>query len=209
MKTSCLRGLYAITDSTLIPAENFSDIVEQAIIGGACAVQYRDKTKDTAKQLDQARALHQLCQKHHIPLIINDNVELAQQISADGVHLGKHDGNIATARAILGNDAIIGVSCYNRLNLAEQAVKMGASYVAFGSFFNSSTKPNAIHASIDLLYQAKQRFKNIPIVAIGGITPENGKALVEAGVDCLAVIQGLFGQSDIKIAAQQYNELFD
>ena len=208
MTRNDLAGLYAITDSALISDENFSDSVEQAILGGVCAVQYRDKSKVTTKQFEQATALYQLCQKYHIPLIINDNIELAQQIKADGVHLGKHDENIIVARATLGEKAIIGVSCYNQLSLAEQAVKNGANYIAFGSFFSSSTKPNAVHASLDLLSQAKQKFKNIPIVAIGGITPDNGKLLIEAGADCLAVISGLFEQNDVKIAAQRYNELF-
>jgi len=208
MRKNLLHGLYAITDSALIPAENFSDTVEQAILGGTKIIQYRDKTQDATKQFEQAYILRQLCQKYHIPLIINDNIELARQIKADGVHLGKQDENIATARAILGDKAIIGISCYNQLNLAEHAVKMGADYIAFGRFFNSPTKPNAVQASIDLLRQAKQRFKNIPIVAIGGITPENGKQLIEAGADCLAVISGVFGQTDVKMATQQYAELF-
>jgi len=208
MKKNFLHGLYAITDSVLIASDNFSGSVEQALLGGAKIIQYRDKTQDTTKQFKQAYALRQLCQQYHIPLIINDNIELARQIEADGVHLGKYDENIATARAILGNGAIIGVSCYNQLSLAEQAVKTGADYVAFGRFFNSPTKPDAVQASLDLLYEAKQRFKNIPIVAIGGITPENGKQLVEAGADCLAVISGVFGQTDVKMAAQRYAKLF-
>jgi len=207
MKKS-LRGLYAITDSTLISKEKLSDTVEQAIQGGARIVQYRDKSQDSVKRLEQAQILCALCQKYAIPLIINDDIALAQRVSADGVHLGKEDGNIASARRILGDSAIIGVSCYNQFTLAQKAEKNGADYVAFGRFFSSSTKPLAVQAHIDLLIQAKQSL-TIPIVAIGGITVENGQSLVEAGADCLAVIQGLFGQANVKSAAQGFSKLFE
>jgi len=203
-----LRGLYAITDSTLISEEKLRDTLEQAIQGGARIVQYRDKSQDSAKRLEQAQILRALCQKYAIPLIINDDIALAQRVSADGVHLGKEDGNIASARRILGDSAIIGVSCYNQFTLAQKAEKNGADYVAFGRFFSSSTKPLAVQASIDLLIQAKQSL-TIPIVAIGGITVENAQSLVESGADCLAVIQGLFRQADVKSAAQGFSKLFE
>jgi len=203
-----LRGLYAITDSTLISEEKLRDTVEQAIQGGARIVQYRDKSQDSTKRFEQAQILCALCQKYAIPLIINDDIALAQRVSADGVHLGKEDGNIASARRILGDSAIIGVSCYNQFTLAKKAEKNGANYVAFGRFFSSSTKPLAVQASIDLLIQAKQSL-TIPIVAIGGITVENAQSLVESGADCLAVIQGLFGQANVKSAAQSFSKLFE
>jgi thiamine-phosphate pyrophosphorylase len=203
-----LHGLYAITDNNLIPDERFIDTVEHAIVGGARVIQYRDKSNNKKRRVEQAHALRHLCQKYKIPLIINDDVELAQQIKADGVHIGKDDTEFKIARTILGDDAIIGVSCYNQFSLAQQAVHKGASYVAFGSFFSSRIKPNAVHASVDLLRQAHEKALNCPLVAIGGITPNNGAELVAAGADCLAVIQGLFGQIDVTVAAQHYAELF-
>jgi thiamine-phosphate pyrophosphorylase len=202
-----LTGLYAITDNNLIPKERFIDTVEQAIIGGAKIIQYRDKSDNKKLRFEQAHALNQLCHQYQIPLIINDDVELAQQVNAQGVHLGKDDVSLLTARAALGNEAIIGVSCYNQLPLAIKAIEEGATYIAYGRFFPSHIKPNAVHASIDLIHQTRQQL-NRPLVAIGGITPDNGNELIKAGVDCLAVIHGLFGQPDVKIAAQRYAQLF-
>lgn len=202
-----LRGLYAITDNKLIKADEFIHKVEQAIIGGAQIIQYRDKSNEYQLRLEQAQALSQLCHKYQIPLIINDDVALAQQVGADGVHLGRDDANISSARALLGEQAIIGISCYNQFSLALDAVKAGTNYVAFGRFFNSATKPNATRCSVEVLRQARQRL-NCPLVAIGGITPDNGKELIKAGADCLAVIHGLFGQADVTAAAQNYAKIF-
>ncbi len=202
-----LRGLYAITDNKLIKTKEFVNKVEQAIIGGAKIIQYRDKSQNYQLRLEQAQALSQLCKKYQIPLIINDDVTLAKQVGADGVHLGKDDVDIATARAQLGKQAIIGISCYNQLSLALDAVKAGANYVAFGRFFNSATKPNAIGCSVEILREARQRL-NCPLVAIGGVTPDNGNELIKAGADCLAVISGLFGQADVTAAAQKYAKIY-
>ncbi|BAP56639.1 thiamine monophosphate synthase [Thioploca ingrica] len=202
-----LRGLYAITDSHLIPSFRFVATVEEAIQGGARVVQYRDKSDNKKQRFQQAQALHHLCQQYQIPLIINDDVDLAQQVGAEGVHLGKEDAQLTTVRARLGHDVIIGVSCYNQLALAQDAVAAGATYVAFGRFFQSHTKPNAVVAHLDLLRQARQLL-HCPIVAIGGITPDNGKQLITAGADCLAVIQGVFGQPNRSAAAQRYAQLF-
>lgn len=202
-----LYGLYAITDSVFIPTTRFVETIEQAIMGGAQVIQYRDKSHDKVRQLEQAQAIHNLCQKYQIPFLINDNVALAQQVEADGVHLGNNDVEISTARILLGDDAIIGASCYNQMDLARQALEEGATYVAFGSFFNSATKPQAVHASVDLLREAREIF-DCPLVAIGGITPDNGAELIAAGADCLAVIQGVFGQTDVITAAQRYAQLF-
>ena len=202
-----LHGLYALTDSHLIPEEKFIDTVEKAIVGGARIIQYRDKSNDKVLQVEQAQALRRLCQQYQIPFIINDDIELALQVSADGVHIGKEDPDLVTARTILGNHAIVGVSCYEQLSLAQQAVEAGATYVAFGRFFTSSTKPKAISCSVDVLRDARKMF-NCPLVAIGGITPNNGAKLISAGADCLAVIHGLFGQADVTTAAQRYAQLF-
>ena len=205
-KPSC-RGLYAITDALLISDDRLTIVVEQAILGGARMIQYRDKSHDTARRLAQATVLDELCQRHAVPLIINDDVALAAQIGAAGVHVGKDDPSFATARARLGGNAIIGVSCYDRLDLALEAARAGADYVAFGAFFPSPTKPTEIRASIELLRDARAAL-NLPIVAIGGITPDNAPLLLDAGADALAVVSGVFGQPDIQAAARRYAALF-
>ena len=200
-----IQGLYAITDSHLILSSRLIQSVEQAIIGGAKIIQYRNK--EQIQYIEQAIALKNLCQQYQIPLIINDDIQLAQKIGADGVHLGKDDSKLSMARNILGNKAIIGISCYNKISLAKQAIAGGATYVAFGSFFSSSTKPQATPCEINILRQVRKNF-TCPIVAIGGITPDNGNNLITAGADCLAVINGVFGQTDITTAAQKYAQLF-
>ncbi|MFA7095023.1 MAG: thiamine phosphate synthase [Gammaproteobacteria bacterium] len=201
-----LHGLYAITNEAPDACE-LSDRVARALRGGARAIQYRDKSGDAARRLQEAEALRALCRAYNVPLIVNDDVELARAVGADGVHLGKDDASIAEARTALGAGAIIGVSCYNSLERALQADAAGADYVAFGSFFPSSTKPAAVRASLELLGTARAQIR-LPIVAIGGITPENGAQLVAAGADMLAVIQGVFGAPDPEAAARRYAALF-
>ncbi|MHB8471256.1 MAG: thiamine phosphate synthase [Gammaproteobacteria bacterium] len=200
------RGLYAVTDES----RSGSDLVRQvaqAIHGGAVMVQYRDKHSDAGQRLWQANDLQMLCHSLQVPLIINDDIELARDCRAAGVHLGKDDASIATARTVLGTQAIIGVSCYNSLALAQAAQAAGADYVAFGSFFVSSTKPDAVRADLALLGEA-QAALTIPIVAIGGISVENGGALVAAGASLLAVVSDLFGATDITASARDYTQLF-
>lgn len=169
-------------------------------------LQYRDKTTDHARRRSEASALLELCTRHGIPLVINDDVALARAIGAHGVHLGEHDGSLTAARSQLGLDAIIGVSCYDSVTLAQQAAELGASYVAFGAFFASPTKPLARRASIELLRQSAAL--GLPRVAIGGITPDNGAALVEAGADYLAVISAVFGSADVRASAQRFASLY-
>ena len=202
-----LSGLYAITDTQLLPGEKLSQGVAAAIAGGARVIQYRDKGTDQTRRQQEATQLLALCRQHGITFIINDDVALAAEIGADGVHLGRDDGAIESARQKLPK-GIIGVSCYNDWPRAEMAKSAGADYVAFGAFFPSRTKPNAIAADISLLTRARQEL-NIPVVAIGGITAENGAALIDAGTDMLAVVQGVFGQPDIRHAAEQYAQLFN
>ncbi len=208
MGRSVPRGLYAITDSALISPDQMIEAVALAIQGGAMMVQYRNKSSDESQHQWEAQDLVNLCRPLGVPLIINDDVQLAQQVRAHGVHLGKDDPHINEARAALGPNAIIGVSCYNDIERAVAAEKAGADYVAFGSFFPSTTKPKAVRAELSLLREAKKRL-TIPVVAIGGITADNGAPLVEAGADLLAVIQGVFGQSDIRSAAEQIAHLFE
>ena len=205
-KPAC-RGLYAITDALLLPNERLVNAVEQAILGGARLVQYRDKSAATAQRLAQAQALNRLCQHYQIPLIINDDVELAIQVGAAGVHIGREDPAVDTARARLGENALIGVSCYDRLDLALEAERAGADYVAFGAVFPSPTKPTEIRAPLSLLREARAVLQG-PIVAIGGITPDNAPELLEAGVAALAVISAVFAQSDIQAAARRFSALF-
>ena len=197
-------GLYAITQTDHLSDEHIIAAVESAIQGGASVVQYRDKNPRDA--IDLASRLRQLCHQYHVPLLINDNVELAKRIGADGVHIGQHDGEIAKARHLLGHEAIIGVSCYNDMNTALEAEANGVNYVAFGRFFPSSSKPLAAPAELVTLQQAKQHI-NIPIVAIGGILPDNGQQLLTAGADVLAVIGGLFNHNPQQ-SAQAYMDLF-
>ena len=203
--SATLRGLYAITDGT--PAPRLLSSVEAAIRGGARLLQYREKSAAPARRLEEARALLELCRGHGVPLIINDDVALAAATGADGVHLGKHDGSLAEARVRLGPRAVIGVSCYDSLPRAIEAAQAGADYVAFGSFFDSASKPGALRAPLSLLTEARARL-DIPICGIGGITPENGAALVSAGADMLAVIQGVFSAPDMTAAARAYSTLF-
>jgi thiamine-phosphate pyrophosphorylase len=199
--------LYVIADTSLIEAARLIDSVGLAIAGGAHVIQYRDKAGDRESRLRQATALARLCENHRVPLIINDDPELAADIGAAGVHLGRTDPSLTKTRRRLGSQAIIGISCYNQLELALAAEAEGANYVAFGSFYGSTTKPKAVRAAPELLRTAKQQL-NIPVVAIGGITPENGAALINAGADSLAVVQGVFKQSDIRQAAYRYALLF-
>lgn len=207
MKGLLQRGLYVITDSQLIKPGHMVHDVAAAIAGGAVAVQYRDKGNDLERRLWEAQDLANLCRSLRVPLIINDDVELAKTVHADGVHLGRDDGDIQAARATLGEQAIIGISCYNELKRAHAAQAQGADYVAFGRFFPSSIKPDAVQADIELLEQASRELQ-IPIIAIGGITAENGGALVAAGADMLAVISEVFGQDDVHGAAERLAQLY-
>jgi len=202
---SSIKGLYAITPDQLDTAELLRK-TKLVLQGGATVLQYRNKLADADLQLIQAVALRNLTREFGAIFIINDNALLAQQVAAEGVHLGGADGTIAAARALLGNDKLIGVSCYNRFDLAHSAVQNGADYVAFGAFFASSVKPNAPVASLALLQQARREIA-VPIVAIGGITVENGASLIAAGADALAVISGVFSAPDIKYSARQFSEI--
>lgn len=181
--------------------------VEDAIRGGAAIVQYRDKGTDTERRGEEARALLAVCRSRKASFIINDDVELAKAIGADGVHIGRRDLPLALARRRLGGEAIIGVSCYDSLDNAERAQRDGADYVAFGRFFPSQTKPHATPVTTVQLQGFRRRIR-LPIVAIGGVTPENGASLIAAGADFLAVSHGVFGQPDAEIAARKYAELF-
>ena len=201
-----IHGLYAVTpdeqNTTILCAK-----VEAALKGGVSMVQYRNKVVLADHRLPQAKALLALCRAYNVPLIINDHLDLCLQIDADGVHLGASDSDLSAARSLLGDDKIIGASCYNQLELAMSAEKAGASYVAFGACFASSTKPNAPVASLDLIKQAKLQL-DLPIVAIGGITIENAPQVLAAGADALAVITDIFLKCDIQAMSARFSRLF-
>lgn len=208
MKRHAIRGLYVIADTEVIPDGKLTEYVRLAVRGGAQLVQYRDKRATGERRLRELHELRELCRACQVPLLINDDVALAQTIDADGVHLGRDDESVEAARARLGEGKLIGASCYNDLRRAEEAQRQGADYVAFGSFHASPTKPDAVKATPTLLVEARRRF-DLPIVAIGGITPENGALLIDAGTDALAVISGVFAQADIAVAAARYSRLFE
>jgi thiamine-phosphate pyrophosphorylase len=199
-------GLYAITPETADTARLLTQ-VEAALAGGAAAVQYRDKSDDVARRHEQASELAALCRRFGVPLIVNDDLRLADLADADGIHLGRDDSSIREARIILGRGKFIGASCYQSLDLAQTAQAAGADYVAFGSFFPSPTKPAAGRADAELL-RAATRIIRVPIVAIGGITPANAQRVLDAGADSLAVLSALFDAPDIRTAAQALNQLF-
>lgn len=202
-----LRGLYAITDSQLL-AGRFLAYVEAALEGGVTLLQYRDKSDDQGRRLREAEALRNLCERYKTQLIINDDAELAARLGV-GVHLGQTDGPLAPVRAMLGHRAILGSTCHASLELAEQAAAQGASYVAFGRFFNSNTKPGAPSANLELLDQVRLKL-NIAVCAIGGITLDNAPPLLAHGVDLLAVVHGLFGAdstAEVTRRARAFNDL--
>ena len=201
------HGLYAITDSALHTGAALEQAVARAISGGAKVIQYRDKSGDAERRYAEAATLVRLCRRHDVPMIVNDDVELALACDADGVHIGQNDAQLAAARSLLGNDCIIGVSCYNRIELARTAQDNGADYVAFGSMYSSPTKPDARRCELATLESARACI-HVPMVAIGGITPDNGGALLDAGIDFLAVVRGVFGHDDPGASAQRYAQLF-
>jgi thiamine-phosphate pyrophosphorylase len=201
-----IEGLYAIT-----PDERDTvallDKVRRAIAGGAKLVQYRNKAAPRALQAEQVRALLPHCRAGGVPLIVNDDLELALETQADGVHLGKDDGELARARALLGADRLLGASCYDRIELARRALEQGADHVAFGSVFGSPTKPGAVRAPL-ALFAAARRELAVPVVAIGGVTAENAAEAINAGADAVAVISALFGADDVEASARRIAALF-
>ncbi|MET1078677.1 MAG: thiamine phosphate synthase [Pseudomonas sp.] len=204
-----LRGLYAITDSQLLAEGKLLPYVEAALQGGVRLLQYRDKSADETRRLREAQTLQALCERYGACLIINDDAELAARLGV-GLHLGQSDGSLAAGRALLRPRAVIGATCHARLDLAEQAARDGASYVAFGRFFDSLTKPGAAPATLELLQQARARL-NLPIVAIGGVTLDNAPTLLAAGADLLAVVHGLFGApsaEQVRSRAEAFSALF-
>jgi thiamine-phosphate pyrophosphorylase len=200
-------GLYPVTDAALTRERGLFACVESALEGGAVMVQYRDKTAHGRRRLSEASRLAALCHGAGVPLIVNDDPALAAEAGAHGVHLGRDDGPVSRARALLGPEAIIGVSCYNELPRARAASADGADYVAFGRFFTSCTKPEAALATPALLRAARAEL-DLPLAAIGGITAANGAALVAAGARWLAVVHDLWSAADIAARAHALARCF-
>ena len=198
------RGLYLITPDTRDPSRLLERV--RPLLPFAACLQLRAKSMDDRLLRDAGARLREACADARVPFIVNDDARLARELAADGVHLGEHDGGIADARALLGEDAIIGVSCYDDLQRARDAAAAGADYLAFGAFFPSPTKPHARRAGLDLVRDGAAH--ELPRVAIGGITPDNAGPLVAAGADLLAVISGVFDAPDPVAAARRCLSLF-
>ena len=196
-----LRGLYAITPDAA-ESEALLRCVAQALDGGISALQYRRKSR---QNLHEASALAALCRGRGVPFIVNDDLALALECGADGVHLGRDDGGLAAARSKL-RGKLLGASCYASLDAARAAVAAGADYVAFGSVFPSTTKPSAVRAPLSLFSGA--RTLGVPLIAIGGITLQNAPQLLQVGADVLAVVSDLFDAPDVAARARAYGKLF-
>ncbi|MDQ1340309.1 MAG: thiamine-phosphate pyrophosphorylase [Campylobacterota bacterium] len=203
-----LKGLYLITDKKLSPYENIENYLIPALENGVKIVQFRDKESGEEELLRVSLKIKELCKKYNALFLINDFVDLAKEIDAGGVHIGKDDEECTLARRVLGKNKIIGVSCYGDVFRAKEFEHRGASYVAFGAFFASPTKPNAPTISINTLQSAKKLLK-IPICAIGGITLENAPLLKNAGADMVAVISDILTAENIANRAKKYKEIFD
>jgi thiamine-phosphate pyrophosphorylase len=202
-----LRGLYAITDTQLIPRARFAATVEAAVRGGATMVQLREKETPRAEIVRLGRELLAVTRRYSALLIINDHPAVAQEIGADGVHVGREDPPVAEARALLGPQAIVGASCYGDVARAVEAETAGADYVAFGTPFPSPTKPKRTDISLGIFQEAKQQV-HVPVFAIGGITLANAPQIIAAGADGIAVVSGVFAAPDVESAARALARLF-
>ena len=206
MSTKFPKGLYAITDPNLLPADRLISSVKSALKGGARVIQYRDKTASEIELLKNAQSLLSLCADFQAKLIINDDLDLCQRVTAAGLQLGKSDGDITHARHALGEDKLLGVTCHSDLNYAQHSIQQGVDYCAFGRVFASRTKPTAPPCTLETLVQAAKLSK--PSVAIGGITTENVASIMTTNIHSIAVIHGLFGQADIEATARIFSSFF-
>ena len=201
-----LRGLYFVTPDWDDTAQLLA-VCEQALQGGAVVLQYRHKTADAAQRKTQASALLALCRRYQVPFVVNDFVELAMELDADGVHVGGTDASVAQVRAQIGPDKIVGASCYGSMELAHQAAREGASYVAFGGFYPSRVKKYEVSTQPTIVTESKAQI-DLPVVVIGGMTVENSRPLVALGADMVAAISSVSGKEDAKHAAQEFAALF-
>lgn len=202
-----MKGLYVITDEKLTPYDRMLDMVQQALEGGAKIVQLRDKNNTDEFLFDYGLKLKELCHRYGAYFIVNDRVELALKLDADGVHVGEEDENIEKVMEMM-KGKIVGVSCYGSVERAKQMQELGATYVAFGSFYFSPTKPKSKIVPKEIIPQAKKEL-SIPVCVIGGLTVERAKELVEMGADLVAVINDIWTAPDIKQRASEYRALFE
>lgn len=202
-----IRGLYAITPDALDFVELRAKLAA-ALGGGVRIVQYRRKRLSRPEALRESTELLELCRDHGAALIINDDPGLAAEIGADGVHVGRGDGSPEAARGVVGIRAMVGASAYDDYPRAQALARTGADYVAFGSFYASTVKPQAVRAGVELLSRARAEGLGCPVVAIGGITVDNAPQLIAAGADAIAVISALFDAADVGVRAAEFTQLF-
>lgn len=202
-----MRGLYAITDASVFDPDVLSRQVGEVIDGGAVMIQFRHKTTDHGLYQSLAGAVIETCRASETPCILNDHMFMAHILGSDGAHLGQTDGSLSEARQLLGDQAILGRTCHKSKGLMEEAVRDGASYCAFGRLFESETKPNANGLSLSHLSELVEQCP-VPAVAIGGITADNGRQVLETGVSMLAVSAAVFRARDIGNAARRLTQLF-
>ncbi len=201
-----LTGLYVIADAACIGKDEIITKTEEVLVAGVKIIQYRDKINSQKDRHKISEQLRKLTHGYNCLLLINDDAQLAKLIDADGVHLGKDDISVKQARKLLGKNKVIGASCYTQIENAQTAINASADYIAFGSFYPSSTKPDAPRAGIELITKTKKQY-NTPVCAIGGITPKNATKLLNEGVDMIAVISAIFNASSPKQAVQEYLSL--
>jgi len=201
-----MKGLYLVTpdwDDT----QKLLEVSDAALRGGAVLLQYRHKTADAQLRKTQAAQLQALCRRYATPFIINDFVDLCIEIDADGIHVGGTDASVAHVRAAVGPTKIVGASCYGSMDLARDAHRAGASYVAFGGFYPSRVKKYEVSTRPEIIAQAKAEIP-LPNVVIGGMTPENAAPLVAQGADMVAAISSVYMAADPEAAARRFTDLF-
>lgn len=203
-----LKGLYIVTPDWDDTAK-LVEVTEKALKGGAELVQYRHKTASPEQRREQAKALQAVCKRYGKPFIINDFVDLAIELDADGVHVGESDEAVAAVRAKVGPNKIVGASCYGDMNLVRKAHEAGANYIAFGGFYPSRIKKYPVTTELDIVKQMKKEMPGLPSVAIGGITLENAVPLVERGVDMISVISSVYFADDPEAAARAFAKMYE
>ena len=209
LEATRLAGIYLLTpDARVLAFDTVLAVVEQSLDAGVRAVQYRDKTSDDARRLDRACRLAALTRAAGALLIVNDSIEIAMRSGANGVHLGRDDGDVAHARRRLPNQ-LLGVSCYNQLDRARAAIAAGADAVAFGSIFESVTKPAAVRAPLALVSEARATWPQRRIIAIGGIDADNVATVAAAGAHAVAVLDAVFGAENPAAAVRELIRRFD
>jgi len=201
------NGVYWLTPSGISDTRKLVSLAGEVLNGGVCMVQYREKSLTNKKRYDQALQLKKICAAYNVPFIVNDCLELAQSINADGVHIGKEDSSLELARSALGEKKIIGVSCYNDLDKAKKIVRNGADYIALGRFHPSKTKPNAPTCSLEILKNAANKI-SIPIIAIGGINLDNAPNLIRHGATHIAIIDAISKAKCSYLATKRLSKLF-